>query len=77
MAAHTFNIYWTIHREGLDNAKGLAVKVNEEFERYGHYRDNKDEQMALRRNLYKLLMKPVGKDKIKEFTDHLMKIRKG
>lgn len=77
MATHTFNIYWAIHREGLDNAEGLAVKVNEEFERYGHYRDNKDEQMDLRRNLYKLLMKPVGKDKIKEFTDHLMKIRKG
>lgn len=77
MSAHTFNIYWAIHREGLDDAEGLAVKANEEFESYGHYRDNRDEQMELRRKLYKLLMKPVGKDKIKEFTDHLMKIRKG
>ena len=76
MAAHTFNIYWAIHREGLEGAEELAVKVNEEFEAYGHFRDNRDEQMELRRKLYKLLMKPVGKDKIKEFTDHLMRIRK-
>ncbi|MDO9067480.1 MAG: HsdR family type I site-specific deoxyribonuclease [Deltaproteobacteria bacterium] len=77
MSAHTFNIYWAIHRVGLEDAEGLAVKVNEEFESYSHYRDNRDEQMELRRKLYKLLLKPVGKDKIKEITDHLMKIRMG
>ncbi len=77
MAAHTFNIYWAIHREGLENAEGLAVKVCEEFETYRHFRENRDEQMELRRSLYKLLMKPAGKEKIKYITDLLMRLRMG
>lgn len=77
MPAYTFNLYWAIHSEGLEDAEGLAIKVNAIFERFCNWRENRDEATNLKIELYKLFLKPIGNDRIKDFTDHLKKIRKG
>lgn len=77
MPVDTFSIFWAIHKEGMKNAEELAVRVNAVFEAHPHWRENTEELRALKRELYVVLMKPVGRERIKEFTDRLMRTRKG
>ncbi len=75
MTAGTFAVYWTIHREELFNAEELAVKVNSVCDAFPNWRENTQEHRDLRRQLYVVLLKPVGKNRIKEFTDQLLRMR--
>ena len=74
----TFAILLELRRAGLggDDARVLAVTLNSVFVTYPDFRDNPAQRRSLKADLYKQLLPAVGKSKMVETVEALVRARR-
>jgi type I restriction enzyme R subunit len=60
-----FAVYWTLHREGLPNAREAAERMADVFAQYPHYLASKEQKRVVRTELYKVLLQDRSPTKAK------------
>jgi type I restriction enzyme R subunit len=72
----TFTIYLELQREGVADAVAEARELDAAFLHYANFRDSEAALRSLKAALYKVLLKAVGKDRMVEVADRLLRLWK-
>ncbi len=74
----TFAVLRELNRAGVegDDARTLAVRVNSAFVLHPNFRDNPAQKRALKAELYRLLLGPVGKGKMVDAVEALLRLER-
>jgi type I restriction enzyme, R subunit len=73
---NTFTIYWVLKQAGASDPGGLAPSLNAAFERFPHHAHQPDELRRLKAELYKVLLPAVGKERMVELADRLLRLQR-
>lgn len=71
----TFSLYWELKREGVANARELAVSLEGVFARFPNYAVNPEELRQLKAELYKILLTVRQGAMMVALSDKLLKAR--
>lgn len=71
---NTFTIYWVLKQVGIGAPEQTAPAVDGVFRRYPNYVYNAAEMRKLKAELYKVLLPVVGKDRMVEVVDRLLRL---
>jgi len=74
--AETFGLYWALKQAEIKNAEKLSVEAEKVFKAFPNWNDSDDALRGLKTKLYGLLLKTVGKDRIKDIVNELMNMRR-
>ena len=69
---NTFAIYLVLKQFGTSQPEEVAPLVNSAFQRFPNYRYNTSEQRHLKAELYKVLLRAVGKERMVDLADQLL-----
>jgi type I restriction enzyme R subunit len=72
----TFTIYWVLKQDGALDPIKLAPLLNAAISRFPNYIDNPLELRQLKAELYKLLLPAVGKDRMVEVAERILKLQR-
>ncbi|MFH0989738.1 MAG: HsdR family type I site-specific deoxyribonuclease [bacterium] len=70
----TFSIYWVLKTYSTFGVDELSKKVSALYDKYPNWMVNGNERRDLKLELYTLLLKPLGKEKIKEAMEKIFKL---
>lgn len=70
----TFSIYWVLKIYTAYGVEGLAGKVSALYDKYPNWMVNGADRRALKLELYAVLLKPLGKEKIQEAMEKIFKL---
>ena len=73
---NTFTVYWVLNQAGLPAAKDIAPQVSAAFARFPNHYYNAAELRQLKAQLYKVLFPAVGKDRMVELADRLLRLHR-
>ncbi len=57
-------------------ANELAPSLEQTFQKYANYKDNPAELRQLKAELYKVLLPTVGKDKMVDLADRILRLQR-
>ncbi|MGH7771917.1 MAG: type I restriction endonuclease subunit R [Candidatus Binatia bacterium] len=72
----TFTIYWVLKQVGASDPKKVAPLLSSAINRFANYNDNPVELRQLKAELYKLLLPAVGKDRMVEVAERILKFHR-
>jgi type I restriction enzyme R subunit len=72
----TFTIYWVVKQAGALAPERLAPSLGAAFARYPNHAHQADERRQLKAELYKVLLPAVGKDRMVELADRLLRLQR-
>ena len=72
----TFTIYWVLKQIGAPDPTKLAPLLNAATNRFPNYRHNAVELRQLKAELYKLLLPAVGKERMVEIAERILKFQR-
>lgn len=72
----TFTVYWVLRQAGAPGADHLAPRLGAAFRRFPNHAHNSDELRRLKAELYKILLPAVGKDRMVELVDRLLRLER-
>jgi hypothetical protein len=72
--ANTFEIFWMLKQEKLDDPKLLAEEISSVFERFPNYRANSDELRQLKAEIYKTLLRVVNGKRMVDLAEHILRL---
>jgi len=75
LSVETFTVYWTI-KDIVSNPKDYIKDIDAIFQEHDLWKENKDDERAVKIELLKLFIKILGKEKTKEITQIVDKILK-
>ena len=67
----TFSIYWVLKTYTTYGVDELSKKVSAVYDKYPNWKVNGNERRTLKPELYALLLKPLGKEKIQEAMEKI------
>jgi len=67
----TFSIYWILKTYTTYGTEELSKKVSAVYDKYPNWKVNGAERRALKLELYALLLKPLGKEKMREAMEKI------
>lgn len=73
---NTFTIYWVLKQAEVAEPDKLAPSVNAAFERFPNHAHNAAELRQLKAELYKVLLPTVGKDRLVELGERLLRLQR-
>jgi len=71
-----FSIFWILRSHKVNNPETIAEKIYQTMEEHKEWPYNEKTERALRRNLYKLLLKATHKNQLVELVNNLLKMHK-
>ncbi len=74
LEASTFAIFWALRQEGLPEPKKLALELDAILRRFPHQAENAAQRREAKIELFKVLLAAVGKDRMKELADRLLRL---
>ena len=72
----TFTIYWVLKQVGAPDPTKLAPLLNAAANRFPNYKHNAVELRQLKAELYKLLLPAVGKERMVEVAERILKLQR-
>ena len=69
---NSFLAYWILQKEGLKNARELALEIDGCFQKFEHFGQSKDEFRELKIEIYKVLIPFIKGDKLIKIVDHIL-----
>lgn len=73
---NAFTIYWTLKQAGASEPERLASLLDAAFERFPNHAHNAAELRQLKAELYKVLLPAVGKDRMVELAERLLRLQR-
>lgn len=73
---NTFTIYWIVKQVNTLEPEKLAPSLNAAFSRFPNYRHNAAELRQLKAELYKVLLPVVGKERMVELAERILKLQR-
>jgi type I restriction enzyme R subunit len=73
---NTFTIYWVVKQAEVSEPERLAPSLNAAFERFPNHAHHAGELRQLKAELYKVLLPAVGKERMVELADRLLRLRR-
>ncbi len=73
---NTFTIYWVLKQTGAPEPEKLAPLLNVAFSRFPNYRHNALELRQLKAELYKVLLPAVGKERMVDQVERVLKLQR-
>jgi len=70
---NTFSFFWALKKEDVAQPERTAVVIGAIFERFPHHRDNAAELRQLKAELYKALLPLVGKERMIQVAEKLLR----
>jgi type I restriction enzyme R subunit len=77
MDSPTFAVYWVIKQAGVKNAEAVASKVGTLLKKFPNWEVNQAELRSLKAELYKVFIPAVGKEKMVDLVDKLLRFQRG
>lgn len=71
----TFTIYWVLKQVSVPEPQKMAPLLNAAFSRLPNYRHNAADLRWLKAELYRLLLPAVGKERMVELVERVLKLR--
>ncbi len=72
----TFTLYWVLKQAGSPEPDRLAPLLNQAFMRFPNHGHNANELRQLKAELYKVLLRAVGKDRMVELVERLLRLKR-
>jgi type I restriction enzyme R subunit len=72
--ANTFEIFWMLKQEKLDDPKLLAEEISSVFQRFPNYRTNADELRQLKAEIYKTLLRVVNGKRMVDLAEQILRL---
>jgi len=69
----TFSFFWALKKEDFAQPERTAIVIGAIFERFPHHRDNAAELRQLKAELYKALLPLVGKERMIQVAEKLLR----
>jgi len=76
LSKEEFSIFWILRSHEVSKPETIAAKIYKEVEEHKEWPYNEKIERALRRNLYKLLLKTTPKKQLVELVNNLLKMHK-
>jgi len=76
LSKEEFSIFWTLRSHEVSKPETMAGKIYKEIEEHKEWPYNEKIERALRRNLYKLLLKAMPKNQLVELVNNLLKMHR-
>ncbi len=73
---NTFTIYWTLKQTGAPEPEKVAPLLDAAFQRFPNQAHNAAELRQLKAELYKLLLPAVGKERMVELAERLLRLQR-
>jgi len=73
---NTFTVYWVLKQGSVPDPDKLAPLLDAAFGRFPNHAHNAAELRQLKAELYKLLLPAVGKDRMVELADRLLRLQR-
>lgn len=73
---NTFTIYWVLKQAEVPGADKIAPSGNVALERFPHHAHNAAELRQLKAELYKVLLPVVGKERMGEWAEQLLRLKR-
>lgn len=73
---NTFTIYWVLKEQGVSDHDELSVALKSVFDAHPNWFDNAEQLRALKANLYRRMIQPVGEPGMFEVVEKLLDIRR-
>lgn len=77
MDAQSFSVYWVLKQSGVKNAEVVAAQVGGLLKRFPNWQLNVSELRSLKAELYEVFIPAVGKGKMVELVDRILRILRG
>ena len=77
MDTATFSVYWVVKQAGVKNPEAISAQVAGLLKRFPNWQVNVAELRALKTELYKAFMPAVGKDRMIDLVEKLLRIQRG
>jgi len=73
---NTFTVYWVLKQGSAPDPDKLAPLLDAAFGRFPNHAHNAAELRQLKAEVYKLLLPAVGKDRMVELADRLLRLQR-
>lgn len=73
---NTFTIYWVLKQADVSRAEHLAPTLDAAFQRFLHYKHNAATMRQLKAELYKILLPAVGKERMVELAERILRLQR-
>jgi type I restriction enzyme, R subunit len=73
---NTFTIYWVLKQAQAPSPDTIAPALNAAFERFPNYTQNPADLRQLKAELYKVLLRAVGKERMVAVADRLLRLQR-
>ncbi len=73
---NAFTIYWILKQEGVSEPQAVARALDVAISRFPNYAHNAADLRRLKAELYKILLPAVGKDRMVELAERLLRLRR-
>ncbi len=73
---NTFTIYWILKQAGVQEPEKVAPMLNAAFDRFPNYLHNAIQLRQLKAEIYKVLLPVVGKERMVELADRILKLQR-
>ncbi len=73
---NTFTIYWVLKRAGASNPENLAPSLDEAIRRFPSYLYTASQRRQLKAELYKILLPIVGKERMVELAEQVLRLQR-
>lgn len=73
---NTFTIFWILKQAKVEKAQKVANLADGVLKQYPNYSYNSSERRRIKAELYKVLLSIVGKDRMVELVDKILKLRR-
>ncbi len=77
MDSQTFSVYWVVKQAGVKNSQTVAAKVGGLLKQFPNWQVNAAELRSLKAELYKVFIPAVGKERMVELVDKLLRFQRG
>jgi len=74
--ANAFTVYWVLKQAGVESPDALAGGLEQAFQRHPNYRDDPQELRLLKAEVYKVLLPAVGKDRMVDLAERLLRLQR-
>ncbi len=73
---NTFTIYWVLKQAGVSKPEEAAPSINDAFGRFPNYRYDAAHRRHLKADLYKVLLRVVGKSRMVELAEQMLRLQR-
>lgn len=70
----TFSIFWTLHREGIEDADTRARSIASALDQYPHWAFSEHQGRELRKLITKILLDALGVDRVSDAVERLLNV---